>query len=42
MQGQGPYSDRIKIVEKEIEEMVKKMDDICGMSSFLIYPNIVK
>ncbi|RVW77065.1 26S proteasome regulatory subunit 7B [Vitis vinifera] len=28
--GQGPYSDRIKIVEKEIEEMVKKMDDICG------------
>ncbi|KAJ9687815.1 hypothetical protein PVL29_013856 [Vitis rotundifolia] len=28
--GHGPYSDRIKIVEKEIEEMVKKMDDICG------------
>lgn len=34
MQGLGPYSKLIKNAEKEIKEMAKKVNDLCGMSSF--------
>lgn len=38
MQGLGPYSTSIKKVEKEIKEMAKKVNDLCGMfSSFILY-----
>ncbi|XP_052476589.1 uncharacterized protein LOC105798568 isoform X2 [Gossypium raimondii] len=35
-QGLGPYSTSIKKVEKEIKEMAKKVNDLCGteVSSF--------
>lgn len=29
-QGLGPYSASIKKVEKEIKEMAKKINDLCG------------
>lgn len=31
MQGLGPYSASIKKAEKEIKEMAKKVNDLCGM-----------
>lgn len=31
MQGLGPYSTSIKKAEKEIKEMAKKVNDLCGM-----------
>lgn len=31
LQGLGPYSNSIKNVEKEIKEMAKKVNDLCGM-----------
>jgi 26S proteasome regulatory subunit T1 len=31
MQGLGPYSTGIKKVEKEIKDMAKKVNDLCGM-----------
>lgn len=31
VQGLGPYSNSIKKVEKEIKEMAKKVNDLCGM-----------
>lgn len=31
MQGLGPYSTLIKKAEKEIKEMAKKVNDLCGM-----------
>lgn len=34
VQGLGPYSAPIKKTEKEIKEMAKKVNDLCGM--FLI------
>lgn len=30
MQGLGPYSTSIKKVEKEIKDMAKKVNDLCG------------
>lgn len=30
LQGLGPYSTSIKKVEKEIKEMAKKINDLCG------------
>lgn len=30
-QGLGPYSTSIKKVEKEIKDMAKKVNDLCGM-----------
>lgn len=33
MQGLGPYSTSIKKVEKEIKDMAKKVNDLCGMFS---------
>lgn len=30
-QGLGPYSASIKMAEKEIKEMAKKVNDLCGM-----------
>lgn len=30
MQGLGPYSTHIKKTEKEIKEMAKKVNDLCG------------
>ena len=32
LQGLGPYSTSIKKVEKEIKEMAKKVNDLCGMT----------
>lgn len=37
MQGLGPYSTLIKNAEKEIKEMAKKVNDLCGMSPFLLF-----
>lgn len=37
MQGLGPYSTLIKNVEKEIKDMAKKVNDLCGMSSFILF-----
>jgi hypothetical protein len=37
MQGLGPYSNSIKKVEKEIKEMAKKVNDLCGMRPFLLF-----
>lgn len=37
MQGLGPYSTHIKRVEKEIKEMAKKVNDLCGMCPFTPY-----
>ena len=37
LQGLGPYSNSIKKVEKEIKEMAKKVNDLCGMHSFLSF-----
>lgn len=31
LQGLGPYSNSIKKAEKEIKEMAKKINDLCGM-----------
>lgn len=31
VQGLGPYSTHIKKAEKEIKEMAKKVNDLCGM-----------
>lgn len=31
VQGLGPYSTSIKKVEKEIKEMAKKVNDLCGL-----------
>ena len=38
MQGLGPYSAPIKKTEKEIKEMAKKVNDLCGMFLILIFP----
>lgn len=37
LQGLGPYSTYIKKVEKEIKDMAKKVNDLCGMCSFKFY-----
>ena len=38
MQGLGPYSTLIKKAEKEIKDMAKKVNDLCGeYSSLLIF-----
>ena len=37
LQGLGPYSNSIKKVEKEIKDMAKKVNDLCGMHSFLLF-----
>lgn len=34
MQGLGPYSTSIKKAEKEIKDMAKKVNDLCGMKIF--------
>ncbi|RWW72090.1 hypothetical protein BHE74_00020107 [Ensete ventricosum] len=31
LRGLGPYSTSIKKVEKEIKELAKKVNDLCGM-----------
>jgi hypothetical protein len=36
LQGLGPYSTSIKKVEKEIKEMAKKINDLCG-EDFLMF-----
>ena len=36
-QGLGPYSASIKKAEKEIKEMAKKVNDLCGMFSYANY-----
>lgn len=33
MQGLGPYSTSIKKAEKEIKDMAKKINDLCGKLS---------
>lgn len=35
MQGLGPYSTSIKKAEKEIKDMAKKVNDLCGMKFLL-------
>lgn len=35
MQGLGPYSTSIKKAEKEIKDMAKKVNDLCGMKFIL-------
>lgn len=35
LQGLGPYANLIKKTEKDIKEMAKKVNDLCGM---LIFP----
>lgn len=35
-QGLGPYSNSIKKAEKEIKEMAKKINDLCGMQIYYI------
>ena len=40
MQCLGPYSTPIKKTEKEIKEMVKKVNDSCGMSLLLDISNV--
>lgn len=39
MQGLGPYSSSIKKVEKEIKDLAKKVNDLCGIyaSLFLFF-----
>lgn len=37
LQGLGPYSTYIKKVEKEIKDMAKKVNDLCGMCRFTFY-----
>jgi hypothetical protein len=37
VQGLGPYSTSIKKVEKEIKEMAKKINDLCGESEFFMH-----
>lgn len=32
VQGLGPYANLIKKTEKDIKEMAKKVNDLCGMS----------
>lgn len=39
IQGLGPYSTLIKKAEKEIKEMAKKVNDLCG--TYVISPSIV-
>lgn len=34
LQGLGPYANLIKKTEKDIKEMAKKVNDLCGMLSF--------
>lgn len=36
MQGLGPYSTSIKKVEKEIKDMAKKVNDLCGMCEIAV------
>jgi len=36
MQGLGPYSTSIKKAEKEIKEMAKKVNDLCGMCEIAV------
>lgn len=31
MQGLGPYSTHIKKAEKEVKDLAKKVNDLCGM-----------
>lgn len=33
LQGLGPYANLIKKTEKDIKEMAKKVNDLCGMMS---------
>lgn len=35
MQGLGPYANLIKKTEKDIKEMAKKVNDLCGMLIYL-------
>jgi hypothetical protein len=37
VQGLGPYSTSIKKVEKEIKEMAKKINDLCGELEFFMH-----
>lgn len=34
LQGLGPYANLIKKTEKDIKEMAKKVNDLCGMLIF--------
>lgn len=36
MQGLGPYSSSIKKVEKEIKDLAKKVNDLCGIYASLV------
>lgn len=36
VQGLGPYSTSIKMVEKDIKEKAKKINDLCGMSTTVV------
>lgn len=45
MQGLGPYSTSIKKAEKEIKEMAKKVNDLCGMypsGGWIMECNLIK
>lgn len=39
-QGLGPFSKRIKKVEKEIKQIAKKVNDLCGLIPNYSYPSI--
>lgn len=36
LQGLGPYSAPIKKVEKEIKDLAKKINDLCGMCTLSV------